>query len=328
MLQDRLGRKINNLRVSVTDRCNFRCSYCMPEEGMEWLARDRILSFEEITRFVRIATGLGINKVRLTGGEPLVRKNLDVLVRMLAELPGIEDMSLTTNGVLLGEQAARLSAAGLRRINVSLDSLVKETFLRLTKRDALSKVLESLDVATYHFEGPIKVNALILRGVNDHEIEDFAELARNRAFEIRFIEFMPLDAQNQWTRQTMMSGEEILRRIGKVHPLVLDPDRRPHAPSRDYIFADGAGGKIGFINSVTEPFCDSCNRIRITADGKLRTCLFSVDETNVLDLLRGGASDQEIGEVIRKAVWDKEPGHKINSPDFVPASRSMSQIGG
>ncbi len=210
----------------------------------------------------------------------------------------------------------------------SLDSLDEQTFLRLARRGTLGAVLEGLDAARKHFEGPIKVNAVVLRGVNDHELLRFAEFARSRACEMRFIEFMPLDAENRWTRRTMISGEEIRESINGTYPIVPDPDCRPHSPSRDYVFADGVGGKIGFISSVTEPFCDSCNRIRITADGDLRTCLFSVKETNVKALLRGNASDDEIGDVIRKAVWDKEPGHKIDSPGFVPASRSMSQIGG
>ena len=328
MLKDRLGRKIDNLRVSVTDRCNFRCTYCMPEEGLEWLPKDEILTFEEIHRFVRIATGLGVRKVRLTGGEPLLRKRLDELVRMLVELPGVQDISLTTNGMLLAKHAEKLAAAGLRRVNVSLDSLDEQTFLRLARRGTLGAVLEGLDAARKHFEGPIKVNAVVLRGVNDHELLRFAEFARSRACEMRFIEFMPLDAENRWTRSTMISGEEIRKTINGTYPLKPDPECRPQSPSNDYVFADGVGGKIGFISSVTEPFCDSCNRIRITADGNLRTCLFSVRETNVKALLRGNASDDEIGAVIRKAVWDKEPGHKIDTPGFVPASRSMSQIGG
>jgi cyclic pyranopterin phosphate synthase len=328
MLQDRLGRTIDNLRVSVTDRCNFRCTYCMPEEGLEWLSREEILTFEEICRFVRIATGLGVRKVRLTGGEPLLRKDLDALVRMLVGLPGLKDISLTTNGLLLAGQAERLSAAGLRRVNVSLDSLDEATFVRLARRSGVDRVLEGLEAAGRYFEGPIKVNAVILRGINDHELVRFAEFARDRAFEVRFIEFMPLDAENRWTRSAMISGDEILRRINEAHPLVPDPDCPPQSPSRDYVFADGIGGRIGFINSVTEPFCESCNRIRITADGHLRTCLFSVGETDIKSLLRGGASDQEIGDTIRGAVWNKEPGHRINAPDFVRASRSMSQIGG
>jgi cyclic pyranopterin phosphate synthase len=327
-LKDQLGRTIDNLRISVTDRCNFRCVYCMPEEGLEWVPREAVLSFEEIERLVRIAVGLGIRKIRLTGGEPLVRKDLHVLVRMLAGIPGLDDLSLTTNGLLLGAQAAALSAAGLRRINVSLDALTRETFQRLVRRDALDQVMASLEMARRHFPGPVKVNAVILRGLNDHEIEAFAELARSRSFEVRFIEFMPLDADRIWSRDVLVSGQEILARIDAVHPLVPDPGQSPHSPSRDHVFADGAGGKIGFINSVTEPFCDLCNRVRITADGKLRTCLFSLTETDLMSLVRGGAADAEIGAAIRRAVWVKEPGHKINAVDFIRSPRTMSQIGG
>jgi cyclic pyranopterin phosphate synthase len=327
-LKDQLGRTIDNLRISVTDRCNFRCVYCMPEEGLEWVPHERILSFEEIARLARIACGLGIRKIRLTGGEPLVRKDLHILIGLLGEVSSLADLSLTTNGLLLGAQAARLSAAGLRRINVSLDSLVRETFQRLARRDALDQVMASLEVAGRFFPGPIKVNAVLLRGVNDHEVEAFAELARRQSFEVRFIEFMPLDADRIWSRESLVSGEEVRERIGRVYPLVPDPLQAAHAPSRDYVFRDGRGGKIGFINSVTEPFCDRCNRIRITADGKLRTCLFSLGETDLLALLRGESPDAEIAEVIRRATWAKEPGHKINGPDFVRSARTMSQIGG
>jgi cyclic pyranopterin phosphate synthase len=327
-LRDQLGRTIDNLRVSVTDRCNFRCVYCMPEEGLEWIPREGILSFEEITRLVRAALGEGIRKVRLTGGEPLVRKDLHVLVKMLAGLQGLNDLSLTTNGILLGEQAPLLSEAGLRRVNVSLDSLTREAFLQIARRDGLDKVMASLEIAKDHFPGPIKVNAVVLRGINDGEIEAFAHLARSRSFEIRFIEFMPLDADQIWSRDLMVSGKEILERIDRLFPLMLDPRNDPRSPSRDYVFRDRAGGKIGFINSVTEPFCDACNRVRITADGKLRTCLFSLTETDLLGPLRAGAADEEIGGLIRAAVWKKEPGHKINEPDFVRAARTMSQIGG
>jgi len=328
MLQDRQGRTINNLRVSVTDRCNFRCTYCMPEEGLQWLPKSEILSFEEILRLVEAAMALGVTKVRLTGGEPLLRKNLDRLIRMLVDLPALDDISLTTNGLLLGDQAPALHAAGLRRINVSLDSLDANTFRQIAKRGSLQQVLSSLETAGRYFEGPVKVNAVIMRGINDHEIEAFADLARRHSFEVRFIEFMPLDAQNEWTRDQMITGEEIRRRIDSVYPLDRDPKSPPTAPSRDYVFRDGTAGKVGFINSVTEPFCDSCCRIRITADGKLRTCLFSTRELDLLQPLRNGMSNDKISALIHAAVWEKEPGHKINSDDFVRASRPMSQIGG
>jgi cyclic pyranopterin phosphate synthase len=331
-LHDRLGRQIDSLRISVTDRCNFRCTYCMPAEGLEWMPREELLRFEEIARLVRIAAGLGIRKLRLTGGEPLVRRDLPTLVGMLSEIDGIRDIGLTTNGVLLPEQAADLARAGLHRVNVSLDSLTRERFEQIVRRDALADVLRGLEAAAGHFEGPVKVNTVLMRGVNDGEIPAFARLSRDEGYVIRFIEFMPLDADRSWTRQSLVQGDEIIERIEESLAngvrLVPDPSASPNAPSRDYVFSDGAPGKIGFINSVSAPFCDQCNRIRITADGKLRTCLFSVDETDLSVLLRGKASDDEIAATIRRAVWDKEPGHKIDQPDFVPASRSMSQIGG
>ncbi len=328
ILRDRQGRSIVNLRISVTDRCNFRCVYCMPASGLHWIPRSDILTFEEIARVVRIAVGLGITKFRLTGGEPLVRAELPRLVEMLASEAGVRNLSLTTNGVLLADQAADLSRAGLKRVNVSLDSLVRETFEKMARRDALDAVMRGLEAAARWFPGPVKVNAVVLRGINDGEVEDFADLARRESYEMRFIEFMPLDADRSWSLEKMVSGDEIRERIERRHPLLPDPAQDPRSPSKDYVFADGVGGKIGFINSVSEPFCDSCNRIRITADGKLRTCLFSVLETDLRALLRAGASDGEISAAIRERVWEKEPGHKINQPDFVFASRSMSQIGG
>jgi GTP 3',8-cyclase len=327
-MKDKLGRTIDNLRVSVTDRCNFRCLYCMPEEGLDWLPRAEILSYEEIERVVRVGATLGIRKVRLTGGEPLVRRDISRLVEKLTALPGIEDLSLTTNGLLLAETAEGLSRAGLRRVNVSLDSLTRESFQRMSRRDALDRVMAGLDAAGRYFEGPIKVNAVILRGINDGEIERFAQLARERSFEVRFIEFMPLDADRIWSRESLVTGDEILRRIHAVYPLRPESVERGRSPSRDHVFEDGAGGKIGFINSVSEPFCESCNRVRLTADGKLRTCLFSLLETDLRHLLREGADDATIARVIRDAVWRKEPGHKINEADFVRSARTMSQIGG
>jgi cyclic pyranopterin phosphate synthase len=331
-LRDRLGRRIDNLRVSVTDRCNFRCVYCMPEEGMEWLPREEILSFEEIARVVRIAVGLGVRTVRLTGGEPLVRRDLHVLVGLLSRVEGLRDLALSTNGVLLAEQAEALACAGLQRVNVSLDALTRERFEQIARRDALAAVLRGLEAAARCFAGPVKVNAVLMRGFNDGEIPAFVRFAREHGYEVRFIEFMPLDADGSWSRQLLVEGREIMERIQEGLPpaarLVPDPATDPRAPSCDYVFADGAPGKIGFINSVSEPFCERCNRVRLTADGKLRTCLFSVAETDLAALLRGGADDGDIAAVIRAAVWEKEPGHRINSPDFVRASRSMSQIGG
>jgi len=331
-LRDRFGRRIENVRFSVTDRCNLRCSYCMPAEGLEWLRRGELLSFEEFERLARIFVGLGVEKVRITGGEPLVRRDLPELIGRLARIEGLRDLSLTTNGILLPELAEPLARAGLRRVNVSLDSLSREIFQRIVRRDAFAKVLEGLESAARWFDGPVKVNTVLLRGVNDHEIPGFVHLARERGFEIRFIEYMPLDADASWSREELVSGDEVRAAIAREHAIIPDPACDPRSPSRDWVFADGAPGKVGFIDSVTAPFCEACNRVRMTADGKLRTCLFSTRETDLRSLLRGdgehAASDEAIARAISASVWEKEPGHRINEADFVRASRSMSQIGG
>ena len=331
-LIDQLGRRIDNLRISVTDRCNFRCLYCMPEEGMEWIPKEEVLSFEEIEKVVRILAPLGIRKLRLTGGAPLLRRGLPELVTMLRKVEGIKDIALTTNAVLLSEQAEALRKSGLDRVNISLDSLLKERFEQITRRDALERVLLGIEQAARIFPGPLKINAVLMRGLNDGEIPAFAELARENGHIVRFIEYMPLDADQSWSRSALVSGTEIRERIdqhvGENARLIEDPERDPRAPASDYVFSDGAPGKIGFINSVSEPFCENCNRIRITAEGKLRTCLFSQDETDIATLIRAGASDEDIAAAVRRAVHDKEPGHRINAPDFVRANRSMSQIGG
>ncbi|MCY3771457.1 MAG: GTP 3',8-cyclase MoaA [Gemmatimonadetes bacterium] len=326
-LTDSFGRTINNLRVSVTDQCNFRCIYCMPEEGMIFQPREEILTFEEITRFVGIVTGLGISKLRLTGGEPTVRKDLPVLVRMLAEIPGVRDMAMTTNGFLLKKMSRDLREAGLPRINVSLDTLDQEKFKQMTRRDVLHKVLNGLEEATRHFQLPIKINVVAMKGYTEDELLDFAKLARTGPYQVRFIEFMPLDADRSWTRDQVLDGAEIIERISEQWPLdaVKRPDQRE--PADLFRFRDGQG-EIGLIASVSEPFCGSCNRIRITADGKLRTCLFSINETDIKALLRGGAPDAEIAETVIEAVRNKEPGHHINEPDFVQPERTMSSIGG
>ncbi len=326
-LTDSFGRTINNLRVSVTDQCNFRCIYCMPEEGMIFQPRDEILTFEEITRFVGIAADLGISKLRLTGGEPTVRKDLPVLVRMLSEIPGVRDMAMTTNGFLLRKMSRDLHEAGLPRINVSLDTLDQEKFKEMTRRDVLHKVLDGLEEATGYFQLPIKINVVAMKGYTEDELLDFAKLARTGPYQVRFIEFMPLDADRSWTRDQVLDGAEIIERISAQWPLdaVKRPDQRE--PADLFRFRDGKG-EIGLIASVSEPFCGSCNRIRITADGKLRTCLFSINETDIKALLRGGASDAEIAETVIEAVGNKEPGHHINEPDFVQPERTMSSIGG
>jgi cyclic pyranopterin phosphate synthase len=326
-LTDSFGRAIKSVRVSVTDKCNFRCTYCMPAEGLEWLRRDEILSFEEIQRLVRIMAGMGVDEVRLTGGEPLVRRDLPTLVEMLAKTPGVEDLSLTTNGVLLDRLAAPLVAAGLRRLNVSLDSLSHVRFAEITRRDALDKVLRGLEEAEHHPElRPIKVNCVAIRGFTEQEVPALAELARRKPYVVRFIEFMPLDADERWDADQVLAGEEIRALIEERWPLIEIP-AKPSSTARRFRFADGSG-EIGFVNPVTEPFCSTCDRIRMTAEGQLRTCLFSREEWDLKTPIRAGATDADLEALIRQAVNHKELKHKINEPGFVRASRSMSQIGG
>jgi len=327
LLRDGHGRRIGDLRVSVTDRCNFRCQYCMPAEGLPWLERDEILTFEEIARIVSVFAAMGVGDVRLTGGEPLVRRDFPRLVSMLRGLPGVNELSVTTNGFLLGRDAAALVAAGVDRFNVSVDSLQRDRFYELTRRDALAQVLEGLELlATFPEAHPIKVNAVAMRGFTEEEVLPFARLARSTSYEVRFIEFMPLDADRAWTPAQVLTGEEIRAAIEAVYPLVAEP-REPSATARVYRFAD-ADGRIGFINPVSEPFCADCNRVRLTADGRLRTCLFSLNETDLRSPLRAGASDAEIARVIRDAVWRKELKHHVGEPGFIQPARSMSAIGG
>jgi cyclic pyranopterin phosphate synthase len=326
-LADSWGREIRSVRVSVTDKCNFRCRYCMPAEGLEWLPRDEVLSYEEIARLVRVLSEMGVDEVRLTGGEPLVRRDLPVLVSFLAGIPGVRDLSLTTNGVLLDRLAGPLVAAGLRRLNVSLDSLSHVRFAEITRRDALDRVLAGLEEAERHPElRPIKVNCVAIRGFTEEEVPALAELARRKPYVVRFIEFMPLDADQAWREDEVLTGGEIRALIEERWPLVEIPAKQS-STARRFRFADGAG-EIGFVNPVSEPFCSSCDRIRLTADGQLRTCLFSRREWDLKAPLREGASDDELGALIRFAVRHKELKHKINDPGFVRASRSMSQIGG
>ena len=326
-LVDSWGREIRSLRVSVTDKCNFRCRYCMPAEGLEWLGREEILSFEEIQRLVGLLAAMGVDEVRLTGGEPLVRRDLPVLVEMLAGIEGVRDLSLTTNGVLLDRLAGALVAAGLRRLNVSLDSLSHVRFAEITRRDALDRVLAGLAEAERYPElRPIKVNCVAVRGFTEEEVPALAELARRKPYVVRFIEFMPLDADKAWREDDVLTGGEIRSLIEERWPLVEVP-AKASSTARRFRFADGAG-EIGFVNPVSEPFCSSCDRIRLTADGKLRTCLFSRREWDLKEPLRAGASDADIEALLRNAVAHKELKHRINEPGFVRASRSMSQIGG
>ncbi|HTX32300.1 MAG TPA: GTP 3',8-cyclase MoaA [Solirubrobacteraceae bacterium] len=326
-LRDGHGRLIGDLRVSVTDRCNFRCQYCMPAEGLPWLERDEILRFEEISRLVAIFAAMGVGDVRLTGGEPLVRRDFPKLVAMLKAVPGLHELSVTTNGFLLQRDAAALVAAGVDRFNVSVDSLQRDRFFELTRRDALPQVLRGLEVLSEFPEAhPIKINAVAIRGFTEEEVIPFAELARRTPYEVRFIEFMPLDADHSWTSDQVLTGAEIRAAIDAVYPLEPTP-REPSATARVHRFADGRG-RIGFINPVSEPFCGDCNRIRLTADGRLRTCLFSLHETDLRGPLRNGADDRELQEIIRAAVWRKELKHHVGEPGFIQPARTMSAIGG
>jgi cyclic pyranopterin phosphate synthase len=326
-LVDGWGREIKSVRISVTDKCNFRCRYCMPAEGLEWLGRDELLTFEELTRVTSILASMGVEEVRLTGGEPLARKDLPDLVGMLSKIPGVNDLSLTTNGVLLDRFAGPLVDAGLQRLNVSLDSLSHVRFAEITRRDALDKVLAGLEEAERYAElSPIKVNCVAIRGFTEEEVPALAELARRKPYVVRFIEFMPLDAEERWSGDDVLTGAEIRSLIEEQWPLEEIP-AKPSSTARRFRFADGAG-EIGFVNPVSEPFCSSCDRIRLTADGQLRTCLFSRREWDLKTPLREGVSDEELGGLIRWAVRHKELKHKINDPGFVRASRSMSQIGG
>jgi GTP 3',8-cyclase len=326
-LRDGHGRLIGDLRVSVTDRCNFRGQYCMPAEGLPWLERAEILTFEEITRLVALFADMGVGDVRLTGGEPLVRRQFPVLAGMLSQIEDVREISVTTNGFLLARDAERLVAAGIDRFNVSVDSLQRDRFYELTRRDALDQVLHGLDVlASFPEAHPIKVNAVAIRGFTEEEVLPFADLARRTPYQVRFIEFMPLDADRAWTRSRVLTGAEIREAIEAVYPLEPEP-REPSATARVYRFADGQG-QIGFINPVSEPFCADCNRVRLTADGRLRTCLFSLNETDLRTPLREGASDAEVQQIIRDAVWRKELKHHVGEPGFIQPVRSMSAIGG
>lgn len=344
---DSHGRVLRDLRVSLTDRCNFRCLYCLPETEAaqnfylghwaripnpapivpQWVPRSQLLSFEEIERGVRIAVGCGIQKIRLTGGEPLLRHDMEHLVARLAAIPGVADLAMTTNGFLFSRKAGALRQAGLRRVSFSLDSLDRDNFRKITGRDALDEVLAAIRLAQDLGFHPVKVNAVIIRDINDHEIEALAALARERKLSLRFIEFMPLDSARAWQKEMVVTGSEILRRVRQRFALQPAPADNPASTSRRWTFADGAG-EIGIIAPVSEPFCGHCNRIRLTADGKIRTCLFSVTEHDLRSRLRGPASDEAIAEWLAGVVWQKEARHHIGESDFVAPPRSMSCIGG
>jgi cyclic pyranopterin phosphate synthase len=334
-LVDGFGRVHRDLRISVTDRCNFRCTYCMPAEGMKWLPRDEVLSFEEIERIARVCVEhFGVDSIRLTGGEPTVRAHLPVLVAKLAALrtgpaaaaPGRPvDIALTTNGATLRSMAGDLVRAGLRRVNISLDTLRRDRFIELTRRDELDNVLDGIEAAREAGFDPVKVNTVVMRGVNDDEVLDLAIFGRERGVTVRFIEWMPLDADQRWKSDAVVSQSEIVAAIGAIFP--VDPIVRGHEPAERFAYRDGAG-EVGVIPSVTRPFCGSCDRIRLTADGQLRSCLFSVDEFDLRALLRGGASDREVAEGVQRCVAGKSAGHMIGQVQFVRPRRSMSQIGG
>jgi GTP 3',8-cyclase len=324
-LVDGHGRSITDLRLSVTDRCNFRCQYCMPAEGLPWLEREAVLSFEEIERVVALLATMGISSLRLTGGEPLVRRDFPRLAAKLAPL--VDDLSVTTNGYLLERDAAALVEAGINRFNVSIDSLQRDRFFAMTRRDALPQVLRGLEALAAHPEAhPIKVNAVALRGFTETEVLPFARFAREHPYEVRFIEYMPLDGDRAWTRDQVLTGAEVRAIVEAEFPLEPEPRERS-ATARVYRFADGKG-RIGFINPVSEPFCGDCDRIRLTADGKLRTCLFSLNETDLRAPLRAGASDTELERIVRDAIWRKELKHRVNEPGFIQPARTMSAIGG
>lgn len=325
-LVDGYGRVATDLRVSLTDRCNFRCRYCMPPEGLPWMPKEELLSYEEITRLAGIAVALGVTSVKLTGGEPLARRGVPALVALLRARHPSLDISMTTNGFLLADAAAELVSAGLDRVTVSCDSLIRHRFEHMTLRDALSEVLRGLEAAAALGLTPVKVNTVIIRDHNDDEVVAFAELARGTGYEVRFIEYMPLDAQDDWSRADVVPAAEILARIESVYP--LQAASQGAEPGQVFTFADGATGSVGVIPSVTEPFCASCNRLRLTADGQLRACLFSLEETDLRGPLRAGASDADLAELMKGCVASKWAGHRIGRADFVKPARSMSQIGG
>jgi cyclic pyranopterin phosphate synthase len=347
LLVDSHGRVLRDLRISITDRCNFRCLYCLPETEaahnfyrgrwanlpnstpiiQQWVPRSKILSFEEIERVARVAVGLGVTKLRLTGGEPLLRRGVEELVERVARIPGVEDLAMTTNGFLFPEKAQALWDAGLKRVSFSLDSLDRQNFKKITGRDGLDSVLESIRMAQELGFAPVKVNAVVIRGINDHEIEALANFARERDVAFRFIEFMPLDSARAWLREMVVPGKEILARLQarfELRPLAC---RNASETAKRWAFEDGRG-EIGIIAPVSEPFCGHCNRLRLTADGKIRTCLFSVTEHDLRSKLRNDESDAEMAEWLKGVVWQKEARHHIGEPDFVSPSRSMSCIGG
>ena len=347
LLIDSYGRVLRDLRISLTDRCNFRCLYCLPETEaaqnfyrghwahlpdskpilQSWVPKTHLLSFEEIERLTRILVGLGIQKIRLTGGEPLLRQGVEELVKRISRVHGVADLAMTTNGFLFPQKAQALRDSGLQRISFSLDSLERQNFKKITGRDGLESVLQSIELAQRLGLHPVKVNAVIIRGLNDHEIETLAQFAQERELAMRFIEFMPLDSARAWLKELVVPGREILERVRQRFSLRPVDDPNASSTAKRWAFPNGRG-ELGIIAPVSEPFCGHCNRLRLTADGKIRTCLFSVVEHDLRAVLRQGASDEQLAEWLRSVVYQKEARHHIGEPDFVPASRSMSCIGG
>ncbi|MCE9544710.1 MAG: GTP 3',8-cyclase MoaA [Planctomycetia bacterium] len=327
-LVDRFGRVHTNLRLNVTDRCNIRCFYCMPVENVRFRPHHEILTFEEIERFVRVVADLGITKLRLTGGEPLVRQHIDQLIARLVQVPGIDDVALTTNGILLGEQAQSLKDAGLTRLNISLDTLSEATFERISRRKGLQRVLDGIAAAQDAGFEKIRLNAIAIRNLTETEIVPLARFAMDRGLELRFIEFMPLDADGHWDHEQVLTGAEIRSMLEREFgPLAAAPRANASQPAVDFEYRDGRG-RVGFINPVSEPFCGDCDRLRLTAEGQVRNCLFSIEEWDARALLRGGADDEQLAQLVRDSVGAKRAGHGIDNDDFVRPQRAMYQIGG
>ncbi len=327
-LQDKFGRTIKDLRISVTDRCNFRCFYCIPDESIVWKRKQELLTYDEIVLICEIAVSLGVEKVRLTGGEPLLRSDLELLVARLGKIPGLHDLAMTTNAAGLKRRASALRSAGLNRITISCDSLKPETFKTITRRDALQSVLDGIEATMAAGFPPPKVNCVVIRGMNDDEVADFADFARATGVCVRFIEYMPLDNGHQWDRRMLVGGREVLQRIEERHKLVPIDRNSPSETALKYTFADRAPGEIGIIAPVTMPFCGACSRLRLTADGNLRTCLFSMVDHNIRELVRRGETRDQIAQFMIDTVLKKKAGHRINEPDFVQPPRTMSFIGG
>ncbi len=326
-LHDKFGRRMTDLRISITDRCNFRCIYCIPQEGVKWQSRAEILTYEEILRLARLFAVLGITKIRVTGGEPLVRRDAEQLIHELSKIQGIEDLALTTNAYFLPDKLEGLVAAGLKRINISVDTLSPRKFALMTGRNVFARVMEAIDLAVRSPLQPVKLNVVVIRGVNEDEVLDFVELARENRCCVRFIEFMPLEGESSWKRDKVVTGSEIRSMIEAVHPLIPCERSNPSETAVRYRFAD-SDAEVGFVNSVSEPFCQACSRLRMTADGKIRTCLFSLHDHDVKQLLRGGADDETLVAAIRAIVDQKEERHHINDLDFQRPARTMSCIGG